>query len=255
MKLVELFLNETTEEDRALISLADSIYKHLQKYADQSTDFDNEDDEDLGLVRVGKIGNLFDTPLQGFDNIKIEIQSDIGLLERINGKRSLEGKKPVFDAPDGVWFAASNTIVLNADYLSSIHMKTIITHELRHALDDIKSEYRVSNSQKYSTPKKKSFRKVTNDPHMGDLPYLAQPAEINARFAQVLDDLIGKVKRVAHLPTKDARDKLHNQIKYGFDKHNISHLFPEKEKSRDYKRLMKRAADFIDKELQHAQPK
>jgi hypothetical protein len=249
MRLVELFLNETTEEDRALISLADSLYKHLQKFADQDLDYDNDEE----TLPVGKIGQLFDTPLQGFDNIKIEIQSDIGLLERINDKRALEGKKPIFEAPAGVWYSGINTIVFNADYLSSDFMKSTVTHELRHALDDLKSEYRVSSSSKYSTPKKKSFRKVTNDPHMGNLAYLAQPAEINARFTQVLDDLVGKIKRVAQLPFGEARDKLHRQLKFGFDKHNISHLFPEKEKSRDYKRLMKRAADFIDKELQHVQ--
>lgn|SRR5574337_367175 len=251
MKLVELFLNETTEEDRALISLAEVIYKYLQKYADQDLDYE---DDDAPLL-VGKIGQLFDTPLRGFDDIKIEVQSDMGLLERVNNKRAFEGKKPIFDAPAGVWYADANTLVFNADYLSTDYMKSTITHELRHALDDIKSEYKVSNSEKYSTPKKKSFRKVTNDPHMGNLAYLAQPAEINARFTQVLDDLVGKIKRVAHLPTKEARDKLHGQIKYGFDKHNISHLFPEKEQSRDYKRLMKRAVDFIDKELQHVQSK
>lgn len=252
MRLQELFLVETTEEDRAIISLASSIYDYLQKYADRDLDYDDEDGEDE-VVYVGKIGQLFDTPLQGFDNIKIEVQSDIGILERINDKRALEGKKPIFDAPAGVWYSDTNTIVFNSDYLSTSSMKSTVTHEIRHALDDIKSEYRVSSSTRYSTPKKKSFRKITKDPHMGDLAYLAQPAEINARFTQVLDDMVDKIKRAAQLPFKDARDRLHKQLKFGFDKHNIAHLFPEKEQSRDYKRLMKRAADFIDKELTHIQ--
>lgn len=249
MRLVELFLNETTEEDRALISLAEPIYRYLQKYADQDLDYDNEDE----LIYVGKIGQLFDTPVEALNNIKIEVQSDIGLLERINNRGALSGKKPIFEAPAGVWFADSNSIVFNADYLSYDYMKSTIAHELRHALDDVKSEYRVSSSSRYSTPKKKSFRNVTKDPHMGDLSYLAQPAEINARFVQVLDDLVGKIKRASVLPFDEARAKLHKQLKFNFDKHNITHLFPEKEKSRDYKRLMKRAVDFIDKELRHLQ--
>lgn len=245
MRLREFFLTETAEEDRAIISLALPIYKYLQQYADQDLDYDDEDE----IIYVGKIGQLFDTPLEGLRHVRLEIQSDIGLLERINDRRALSGEKPIFEAPGGVWYSDTNTIVLNADYLSVDSMKSAISHELRHALDDVKSDYRVSDSAFYSTPRKKSHRKVTKDPKLGDLTYLAQPAEINARFVQVLDDMVPNIARMKSLPLEKARRNLHKILIYRMEKNEIAQLFPEKEKSKHYKRLLKRGAEFIDKEL------
>jgi len=245
MRLVELFLNETTEEDRAIISLAEPFYSFLQKYADQDLDWDDENTETLYL---GKIGQFFDTPFVGIDDIKITIMSDSALLERIK-KENPRAK----DAPAGLWDANTKTIIFNSDYLSTDFMKSTIAHELRHMLDDIKSEFRVAGSKRYSTPKDKEYRKSKNDPYAPDMQYLAQPAEINARFVQVLNSLVPKIKRLSSLPSVEARDRSHKMLRYEMDMNDVAGMFRDKENSPDYKRLLKRGADFIDKELQHLQ--
>jgi len=245
MRLVELFIIETTEEDRAIISLSGPMYSFLQKYADQDLDWDDENTETLYL---GKIGQFFDTPFDGIDNIGIAIQSDSSLLDRIR-KEHPKTK----DAPAGLWDANTKTIIFNSDYLSTDFMKSTIVHELRHMLDDIKSEFRVAGSKGYSTPRDKEYRKTKDDPHAPNMEYLAQPAEINARFLQVLNALIPKIKRLASQPRLEARDKLHKILRYEMDMHDVAGMFRDKNNSPDYKRLMKRGADFIDKELAHVQ--
>jgi hypothetical protein len=259
MRLVELFLIETTEEDRAIISLSSAIYKYLQKYADQDLDYANPDDEEQEVVRLGKLGNLFDIPIEGMNDINLEIQSDMGLIDRVRrDKPDSSTDTPGADAPGGMWYGDNKTMVLNSDYLSSDDMQSVITHELRHAMDDIKSGYKANASSRYSTARNKSYRNVTKDPHMGNLAYLAQPAEINARFLQVLNKLVGQIPALAKYPQNQFTMRAERLLKRAMEVYNISHLFPEKEKSRDYKRLMKRGMDFIQKELAHVksnQPK
>jgi hypothetical protein len=245
MRLVELFLNETTEEDRAIISLSEPIYSFLQKYADQDLDWDDENSETL---YVGKIGQFLNTPFEGIDDIKITIMSDSALLDRIR-KENPKAR----DAPAGLWDANTKTIIFNSDYLSTDFMKSTIAHELRHMLDDIKSEFRVAASKRYSTPRNKEYRKTKNDPYAPDMQYLAQPAEINARFVQVLNSLVPKIKRLSSLPKLTARDRLHKMLRYEMDVHDVAGMFKDKNNSSDYKRLLKRGADFIDKELDHVQ--
>lgn len=252
MRLVELFIKETAEEDRAIISLAGPIYNLLQNYADQDLDFEDEGQES---IIVGKIGDFFDTPFEGIDNITIEIQSDAALLRR--AKREHPDTK---DAPGGIWDANTKTLIFNSDYLSTGFMKSTIAHELRHMLDDIKSNFKVAASKKYSTPKDKRFRSgksLPGEKHLSSasMSYLAQPAEINARFIQALNDLIPIIKRLSNLPNNQARAKLHRYLVGLMDKHQILDMFRDKDRSPDYKRLLKRGADFIDKELAHQQSK
>lgn len=255
MRLQELFLIETTEEDRALISLSSSIYSYLQKYADQDLDYDNPDDENEEVVRIGKLGNLFNIPIMGMDNINLEIQSDLGLINRLRKEKPDETTDVAgADAPGGMWYNHNKTLVLNSDHLSSEDMRTVITHELRHALDDIKSGYKANTSKRYETPKNKSYRNITKDKQMGNLKYLAQPAEINARFAQVLDKLTTQIPMLHKYPKDQIHKRSVRLLLQAMARFNIAHLFPEKEKSKDYKRLIKRGMDFIDKELKYTQP-
>ena len=254
MRLVELFLRETSEEDRAIISLSGPIYNLLQDYADQDLDWEDPVTE---TITVGKIGQFFDTPFEGIDNVTIMIQSDMALLLRAR-KIDPDAK----DAPAGLWDANIKALIFNSDYLSTDFMKSTVAHELRHMLDDVKSEYRVAGSSKYSTPKDKMFRNRTKKGNPRPAPmhssgenmaYLAQPAEINARFVQALRDLLPAIKRISKLPTKEARDKLHTYLIGNMNKHRIPDMFRTKDRSPDYKRLLKRGADFIDKELAHLQ--
>ena len=245
MKLLELFIIETTEEDRAIISLSSTIYRHLQKYADYI------DPSSTDPLNTGKIDDFCTTPLEGMGDISIFLMQGDSLREKVkkdnNNPENIDSKGKVIL---GVWYNDIPGIFLNSDYITSNAIKSTITHELRHALDDLKSGGRASLSTKYSSPKKKEYRK--KDPDTGeDNSYIARPEEINARFAQVLHSLTLQIERMSHLPPDQLWQKSLLALKQSMNVYKISKLFPEKEKSSDYKRLMKRAADFIKKEINY----
>lgn len=244
MRLQELFLVETTEEDRALISLSSAIYAKVQKYIgelDYETVFDVPEKQ---LIRVGRIGDMFNTPIQSFDDITIEIQGGEPFLRRADDV-------PDEDAVDSgrtvlaFWEEDTKTVVLNLEMLDRNRMKTVITHELRHALDDVKSNQ--SSRDSYFTPKKKEHRDVHSS-----LQYRAQPAEINARFVELLDIMSKRIPQWYNkVDASEIKGKLSNDFKHLLVKFDIADLFPEKAQSRDYKRLVKRGYDFMQKEMMH----
>lgn len=258
MRLQELFLVETTEEDRALISLSTTVYAYLKKYAGKRL-------QDGEVIDMGTIGQLFDTPINILDPVGIQLWSHNDILKAFPRQASdADLEDPELDDDDdrnilGFWDPVEKFIALNVDYLESHGLKGAVTHELRHALDDYKSEFRASSSSRYDTPRKKEHRRdLSNDPYASDLekkkPYHAKPAEINARFAEVLH---GTSFQVAHAlkkyPPDQARPKVVAAFKKLLDMKHIAHLFPEKTQSKDYKRLVKRGMDFIEKELAYAQ--
>jgi hypothetical protein len=152
----------------------------------------------------------------------------------------------------GVWDPNTDTIWINSERLSDLRLKVIrlISHELRHALDDMKSDYRASESDRYDTPKNPAYRNIKKDPYYGNLSYLAKPSEINARFVEVLTLLSRTIARdFIQTGTRGLRDKAISDLYRFLETKKILNLFPEKEKSADYKRLLKRAVDFIDKEI------
>jgi hypothetical protein len=238
MRLQELF--ETTEEDRALVSLSSSIYAKLQDYFVTEPDYTDEEQE---IVSLGKIGDLFDTPIEILNNVSLELQGGEPFIER---SKESNGKKH-----EGIvlamWDDPTKTIVLNLDYLDADRMRTTITHELRHALDEYKSRSFPGNAKRYFTPKKKEHRK--EDPY-STAQYRAQPAEINARFIEVLDLLSTSIiPRALKLSPDQSRPKIMHDLNHLLLKYEIADLFPERTQSPDYKRLIKRAVDFIDKEM------
>jgi hypothetical protein len=246
MRLQELF--ETTEEDRALISLSSAIYNMLTEYV--GTD-------DTGLIRLGKIGDILDTPVDALQHVSIDLLSGPEFTKRAEADPDsiANGTSQVF----AVWEATTDTIILNTEYLDSPRMKTAITHELRHALDEVKSgSFPASkknkdpeNINRYFTPKKKEHRKA--DPY-NNTQYRAQPAEINARFVELLDILSKRIpKWYAKLDASEIKSQLTTDFKNLLVKFEIAELFPEKTKSSDYKRLVKRAYDFMQKEIAHVE--
>jgi len=252
VRLQELF--ETTEEDRALISLSSTIYAQLKQYINVDQDYTDEDQE---LISLGKIGDLFDTPISVLNNVSLELQGGQPFLRRaeaMSGEDELSFSGKIIM---GIWDEKTSTIVLNLDYLDSDRMRTSITHELRHALDEYKSgsfppspmNKDASKINRYSTPKKKEHRK--EDPY-SNVSYRAQPAEINARFTEVLDTLATRIiPRAIKSSPDQARSTIMHDLNHLLTKYEIADLFPEKTQSRDYKRLLKRAVDFVDKELAH----
>ncbi len=256
MKLVELFLKETTEEDRAILSLSSAISRYIEQYnTDADSEVDNEydeyDDEDLASDKpllLGTVGELFNTPLTGLSHIKIELQNDYGIrlgMKKDTGK--LTG--PEDELTYGMWEPSRNTIVLNRDFIGTNRLKTVVSHELRHALDDVKSEYRATSSARYMTPKKKEHK--VDEPGGTKYSYLAQPAEINARFLEVLHLLVATIQRASKDPNTDLTAHAMSEFKRFLAAKSIAKLFPEGTASKDYQRLVKRGVDFITKEVAH----
>ena len=252
MRLQELF--ESTEEDRALISLSSAIYAQLKQYINVDQDYTDEDQE---LISLGKIGDLFDTPIGVLNNVSLELQGGQPFLRRAEAMAGEDDLSFSGKIIMGIWDEKTNSAIFNLDYLDSDRMRTSITHELRHALDEYKSgsfppspkNKNPEKTNRYSVPKKKAHRK--EDPY-SNMQYLAQPAEINARFTEVLDTLAtGIIPRASKLQPDQVRPKVMHDLNHLLTKYEIADLFPEKTQSRDYKRLIKRAVDFIDKELAH----
>ena len=238
MRLQELI--ETADEDRALISLSSAIYDKVKPYIN-SEDYPEH---------IGKVGDIFDTPITALNDIKIDIAGGDEFM-----KRSIDpGEDPaMYEGKELLAFYEEDTrtIVLNAEFLDRQRMKTTITHELRHALDEIKSGSYPGNAKRYFTPKKKEHRK--DDPY-STAQYRAQPAEINARFVEVLDILSKRIpKWYAAIDGKDIKKQLSTDFKNLLVKFEIADLFPEKTQSRDYQRLVKRAYEFMQKEIDHTE--
>jgi len=254
MRLQELFLVETTEEDRAIISLSLAVYAHLKKYSGKQPPNGQP-------INVGTIGEIFDTPINILDPVEIQVWSNEDVLAKFpRTKKEIEEEPEDTRTIVGFWDSDPEVIVFNADYLDSNTLKSAATHELRHALDDYKSGFYASASERYDTPRKKEHRKdYSNDPYATQLQkkqaYHAKPAEINARFAEVLHALSIQIAHIVKKPNNgpalQRAIKIFNHLLV--TKH-IAHLFPEKEHSGDYKRLVKRGVDFIQKELAHLQP-
>jgi len=258
-------ISESAEEDRAIISLAAAISERIKDLdepePEEFTDYDEYDpDADLDIspdledepIVLGQIGDLFDTPLEILNPITIELQSSYGMNERYHRDSGGEGTKdPKTSNYLGLWYPENSTIVLNREYIGSNSIRSTITHELRHALDDYKSDFKAGDSTRYSTPKNPAYRDVEDHPTLGNVGYLARPEEINARFAQVLNDMVPVVGRAAKLGQAEADKLISSSLLRFMELRKIYNLFPEKEASKDFKRLMSRAMVFISKEFEH----
>lgn len=235
MRLQELFLVETTEEDRALISLSAALYPIIMQHSSTEE-----------YVNVGKIGDLVDTPLSILNDVNIELELPDDFMSRSEDEDDL-GRDLSEVVRIAFWDPSTESVVLNLKYITRPTIRRTLTHELRHALDDVKSDYKASVSDKYMTAKKKSHR---DSP---ETAYHAKPGEINARYAQTMHLVVLKLEKLFQ-KSNDAekiRAEIMDYLSLVFESNRISYLFPEKEKSKDYKRLMKRAVDFIEKEISH----
>lgn len=226
------FIAETAEEDRALISLANAIWEHIQQYKT--------------TVRSGSIGTIDDivnTPLDAVKDIKVYLATDDDIADVYNEDEPDSAKHITGDRIKGMWDPTRNTVFLNLTKITNVEVKRTIAHELRHVLDDVKSNYAAGSSARYG----EKSRNTSTDLDA----YRSSKAEINARFAEVLHTIPIYVERAKQQNIPNPReyviDKFHNMM----DQRHIYKYFPEKERSKAYKQLIKRAVNFIDKEIAH----
>jgi hypothetical protein len=226
---------ETTEEDRAIISLSRVLCNYVRGYFDTDPDYTNPEEK---LWLLGKISDIVDTPLEILNNVALVVQDGNALS---NSSSPLAGGHV-----KGAWDSDGNRIIINVHIIDTPDFKTIITHELRHALDDYKSGFVLGDNAKYFTPKRKEYK---TDSY---LSYIAEPAEINARFLEIMHRMMNYIPMVY---LKSQPDKIKFNIKallnQMFMKYSIAEIFPERTESRDYKRLVKRAMDMLHKEMTH----
>lgn len=233
---------ETTEEDRALVSLSTAIFGKLQQFVNVY-DFDDDINE---IINVGKIGKLFSQPISVLDDIEIEIQSDEQIWIRAGNQLNTKGTRYV----KGIWVPDNNAIVFNEEYISDNIMKSTVMHELRHALDDKKSNMQAGDSKKYFPAANKNKFDQTADSSPTHDEYLAQPGEINSRFTEVLYNIVQNMGRMKGTPDIIRANSLKALNKY-MDAFQIPSMFKHGKNSTSYKRLMNRAVDMINKELAH----
>ena len=223
MKIHELLI-ESTDEDRAILSLSSAIYSYIQKYSGFEED----------RIDIGKIGNIFDTPLEILNDVNISLMKDDDIKNIVGQKSAV-----------GLWKGSTDDIILNKDYLNTHALKSAIAHELRHALDDYKSNFNANREDsRYTKPIDKKFVNT-------DLGYYAEPAEINARFLQILHYMIPIIKRASKLSNEQQNKLIKDSLDKAFDFYKMNEIFPEKYKSKDYRRLVNRSLEFIEKELNY----
>lgn len=243
MRLQELF--ETTSDDRNISQVSTQLYSYLQQnYADQEIDFDDNETADLG-----RLGEILDLPADSpFRNVQLLLKTDAQMTQDVYGvQQDSDPYNP--KQAIGAWEPNTRAIELNADFLGSNKLKTTISHELRHALDDIKSGGKASTSQQYSTPRKKEHRNK-------DQNYLAMPAEINARTMEVQQELSKIIPMVYKKMEPNAiKPRITKAINELLVKYRIAELFPERAASKDYKRIRSRIAAYAQEEMNDIESK
>lgn len=245
MRLQELF--ETTSDDREISKISTQIYSYI------SSNFGTDPEATGSLGTVGEICRLpDDNPLS---NISIDFKSNDELKQKdiATAKKNGQNIDPyAIRTTVGTWNADHNQIQLNSDFIGSNKLKTVIAHELRHALDDKKSDNWASASTRYATPKKKEHRVAKDEDDK--TPYLAEPAEINARFMELQHQLAGYIPRIyKNFPPNQIKAKIKEYIPRLLDGYRIASLFPEKTQSKDYKRLISRLMSFVEAEMKDAE--
>ena len=110
-----------------------------------------------------------------------------------------------------------------------------LVHELRHALDDVKSSGRFLQGRKTTTPRSADNTRTA---------YLSLPLEINARFSQAIHSII---KDLAG--TNPSRKDIVDAIRVEFFVQNITPFFPKKLQDPDYRRLFSRALSYLEDRL------
>lgn len=229
MKILKLL--EMAQEDSALITIAKALGSYLSS---KTIRIKWEEDKNNGQLLLGNIErSLRGTGLEP-------------LLDKFPEpfRRITLGFRDMTNADiGGHWNANKRSIFINPRDLesedASYRLTNTLVHELRHALDDFKSGFVANTSQKYTKQSKLAADENT--------AYLSQPNEMNARYAEALHYLSPAIEKWKQTPP--STDELHKTVVYALKQHHIAQLFPEKERSPQYRRFINRIIDYIQKSI------
>ena len=233
MRYLEI-INETTEQDRLIVNLANNLNSHVKRYEYN----DRVINQGIYLGKIEKLSTIHKgTSIESLNPVHVELVSDKYMRGISNST-----------ATRAMWDPNIKTIYLNTEYIGDPRMERLIAHELRHALDDYLSDF--SQGSRYYTPRKKEHRYSGEDPVKSRTDYLAKPSEINARFLEVLNLLTPVIKSAVDKNRSDTFAYLFDKFKYYLVKKEILKLFPEGTESKDLRRLYKRGIDYITNEVE-----
>lgn len=163
-----------------------------------------------------------------------EITGGDGILNDITIKvmKSVPYANYVNKRPDMAYDPDTKTIIYRK-YTENAVSKLI--HELRHALDDVKSGGKFLQGKKTITPRSHSSK---------ESEYLSLPYEINARFSQALKDIVDDLRG-----TKPSKDDIITSILTHMYAQSIIDYFPKGMKNPELRSYLKRAYKYIQDHL------
>jgi hypothetical protein len=206
MRITDL-LTETVQDDRALVSIASEITQYVKE---------NPEEFETGSSAV-PVADLIDIDITDPAIEKLmSIKVEFGHTGSIS--------------TGGIYKHPSKTIKINSEFLSMQlwdRIETNLVHELRHALDDIKSAgklYRGEYLPQYRT---------ATDPDDSN----SAPSEINARLSQAQHLMMDRIKQLPNTPSSAEL----NQIIFDcLDKFDLVDHFPNGTADPAFKRLVSR---------------
>jgi hypothetical protein len=235
MRYLEI-INETTEQDRLIVNLANNLNSHVKRY-----EYNDEIiNQGIYLGKIQKLSTIHKgTDIEVLDPVHIELVTD-RYMNQISPSKTGNTR--------ALWKPDLKTVYLNTDYIGDSMMPRLIAHELRHALDSFVSDF--DPGTRYDTPRKKEYQYYGNHPVKSRLEYLARPSEINARFLEVLHLLSPVIEKTVNSNRSDTFVYLFDKFKFYLLKKEILDLFPEGTESQDLRRLYKRGIDYIISEVE-----
>ena len=206
MKINDLLM-ETVQDDQAISTIATEITDYIK---------DNYEEFELNSESI-PISDLIDfDPADDSIEKLLAIKIEFGYIGANNAV--------------GVYKHSTKTIKINSEFLDMElwdSIETNIVHELRHALDDIKSKGKLYKS-KY-LPR---YRSARNSDDIN-----SAPSEINARLQQAQHRMKGKIKKLSRIPTSSELTKIIFKCLKRFD---LLDYFPEGTADPAFKRILAR---------------
>lgn len=211
MRLCEI--TESAEDTSELVTIATEIARGVLAHADSLRDRDH-------IGRVSDYTTAMNNLPAEFYRTEIKMSSKLGDL---NAQETIiySGGKPQIE------------IKLSTELLDGEEDEVIstITHELRHALDDAKSEFRMKDrTNKYTKPK-------AGD----DSGYWSKPFEINARITQAMHELARQIQTNG----LDEEEPLEQQIDTYLSINQVGKYLKGGKNSKDYKRAVNRVYTYL----------
>lgn len=260
-------LIETPEEDSEIFELASIIAEYLK---DQWKEYrkDNEWYEDfkqeIKKIKSSKkkmdifiLDNTRITKIVNINAVKTQALKKFVKLYRVNLLYISPDKAG--DEYDGYHSKSERLIAVNYRNARNIEkLESILTHEIRHAVDLLRSVPGIELNQPVrqaasllKTGKALDSRSKQDKENAEDNfnDYLAEPHEVNARFTQVTRALNKFIKDDPSLLKMPNALKL--IIEKLFDHYDISTVYRDGVNNTKYKRLLIRIYKFIDAELSH----